>query len=262
MIALGALSLVACRADVKISVTSTQGGAGQLAVSFVLDAQAVARIGDVGRALQLGDLERAGWQLSGPHTGADGSVTTTISHPFSSVAQASALLDQLSAPGPGGRRPFTLSLRHGRGLTSSQVGLSGDVDLRGGVDAFADDQIRQALGVTSLQAAIDRLRQDGDTVPTVSAQVVAVLPGRPVHLAGDGQVVGDTVTWTIPLGTDQVIGATAVATSRAAKLWLVGAAVCLLALVLVVAGSLVFRRRPRGARGAHRRSPPPASPPG
>ncbi len=180
--AVWALWLVGCQADVRISVTATRAGAGQLAVSLVLDRQAAARIGDVGRALQLGDLERAGWQLSGPQTGPDGSVTTTISHPFGSAALASALLDELSSPGPGGRRPFTLAVRRGRGLTSSQVAVSGEVDLRGGVDAFADDGLRQALGVTSVQAAIDRLRQDGDTVPTVSAQVVTALPGRPVDV--------------------------------------------------------------------------------
>jgi len=262
--AVWALWLVGCRADVRISVTATRAGAGQLAVSLVLDAQAAARIGDVGRALQLGDLERAGWQVSGPRTGAGGSVTTTISHGFSTPAQFSSLLEELSVPDPGGRRPVRLSVGRGRGLTSSSVLVSGDVDLRGGVDAFADDGLRRALGVTSVQAAIDRLRQDGDTVPTVSAEVVTALPGRPVDVTPGGRVAGDTVTWTIPLGTDQAIGAGAVVTSGAARRWLAAAAACLVALVLVAAWgtAAALRRRPTRARAARRRSPRPVSPPG
>jgi hypothetical protein len=262
--AVWALWLVGCQADVRISVTANQAGVGQLAVSLVLDAQAAARIGDVGQALQLGDLERAGWQVSGPRTGAGGSVTTTISHAFGTPAQASSLLEELSAAGPGGPRPVRLSVRRGRGLTSSSVLVGGDVDLRGGVDAFADDGLRQALGVTSLQAAIDRLRQDGDTVPTVSAEVVAALPGRPVDVTPGGRVAGDTVTWTIPLGGEQAIGASAVVTSEAARRWLAVAAVCLVALVLVAAwgAAAALRRRPARTTPARRRSPHPVSPPG
>jgi len=263
-LALCALSLVACRADVRISVAPTKGGAGQVAVSVVLDAQAVARIGDVGQALELGDLERAGWQVSGPHAAADGSVTTTITHVFDSVTQAGALLDELSVPGPGGRRPLALSVRRSRGLTTSSVAVDGEVDLAGGVDAFADDGLRQALGVTSLQAAMDRLRGDGDTLPTVSAEIVADLPGRPLDVAGDGRVAGDTVTWTVPLGADQLIGARAVTTSEGARLWLAGAAACLAGLVFVLAWLVLgaLRRRPATARAARRRSPRSGSPPG
>jgi hypothetical protein len=231
-----ALPLLACQATAQVAVSTTPGGGGTLAVSLVLDAQAAARL-DLASALQVGDLQRAGWQLVAPVTARNGSVTVTVRHPFHDPAQATALLGTLGAP-------LHLTLTRRRGLVSDRLALAGTVDLRGGVDAFADDRLRSSLGLTSLASALAGLQRAGATTPTMDVQVVSDLPGRPRQVAGGGQVRGDTVTWTVPLGAVAVIGASTSSTDTTAEHWLEAAGALLVALAIAVVWEVRARRQP------------------
>jgi hypothetical protein len=234
-VGLFAVPLLACRADVRVQVALTPAGSGSVAASLVLDRQAVA-VG--GGSIDVVDLRRDGWTVAGPTGAPDGSETISATHAFANADQAAALLGRL---GPA----FRLSVAHHHGAASSSVGLGGVVDLRGGIDtlAGAPGSAGAAAGLAGALAAVARA---GGTVPTVSAAVVARMPGRPTGVLGGGTVAGDTVTWTVPIGTTAAIGVTSVRTDTTARRWLEAAAALVVALVVVVAlQAVVARRRTR-----------------
>jgi hypothetical protein len=231
-VGLFAVPLLACRADVRVQVALTPAGSGSVAASLVLDRQAVVVAGG---SVDVGDLRRDGWTVAGPTGAPDGSETVTVSHAFANADQAAALLGRL---GPA----FRLTVTHHHAAASSSVGLSGSVDLRGGIDtlAGAPGSPGAAGGLAGALAAVARA---GGTVPTVSAAVVARMPSRPKRVLGGGTVAGDTVTWTVPVGTSAAIGATSVRTDTTARRWLEAAAALVVALVVVVAVQAVVAGR-------------------
>lgn len=229
-----ALSLVGCRATTVVSVAVGRTGGGTVSVSLVLDRQGAARVGP----LQVGDLVASGWKVTGPSAALDGSVTEVVSHPFASPADAARLLGSL---GPAVR----LDVHRARGVTTSRLGVTGNVDLRGGVDTFADTQLLAALGTPSLAASLRSLSQSGDTPPTLGVRVVASLPGRPAAVAGGGRIAGNTVTWDVPMGGSTSIGAATRVTEHTDIRWLEAAAASLLGLAVVVAAGW---RRARARR--------------
>jgi len=246
-----AVPLCACQATVQVAVAPKANGSGELSVSLVLDKDAATMVGDVGTGIKTDDLVRAGWTIDKPIVASDGGARLSAHHPFRTVGEADGLLAGLA--GVGANVPFHLTLTHASGTLSSQVRLAGDVDLTGGVDRFADDKLRQALGAPTLAAALDRAKASGAAVPALSAEVDAVLPGRPAHVDG-GTVSGDTVRWDVPLGARRTIGASASVADPLALAWLLGAAGFLAALVVVI---VVRLRRRRQWRFGDRHSPLP-----
>lgn len=246
-----AVPLCACQATVRVAVAPKANGSGDLTVSAVLDKDAAAMVGDLGTGIKTDDLIRAGWTVDKPVVASDGGASVSAHHRFRTVSEADALLSGLA--GGGGNVPFRLTLTHASGTLASRVRLAGDVDLTGGVDRFADDKLRQALGAPTLAAALDRAKASGAAVPALTAEVDAVLPGRPAQVDG-GAVSGDTVRWEVPLGARRAIGASASVADPLALAWLLGAAGFLVALLLVIV--VRFRRR-RQWRFGDRHSPLP-----
>ena len=235
-----ALPLCACQATVRVGVAPKANGSGDLSVALVLDRQAAAAVGDLTTAVPTADLGKAGWVIDKPVATPGGGATETAHHPFRTAAEANALLAGLA--GGGAKTPFPITLSHRSATLASHVDVAGAVDLSGGVDAFADDKLRQALGASSLAAALDQARQTGVAVPQITAELVATMPGHPTHVAG-GKVRGDTVTWDVPLGQRMAIGATAKVTDTFAEKWLLVAGGFVVAFLLVMA--VQFSRRNR-----------------
>jgi hypothetical protein len=234
---LAVVVLSACQATVRVTVQARPSGSGTVTVALVLDHQAAARLGDLATQLRVDDLEHQGWRLQPAVTAADGTVTASLVHPFATPAEGQALLDQL--------KPLTLKLDRSHGLTSTHVGLSGTVDLTGGVDAFGDSALASALGVASLSGAMADLQRNGAALPALSAQVVAELPARPGDLKGNPTVTGHQAAWTIGLGSRTTIAATSSSPDRRAEI------LTALALLLVLAAvAVVVEGRRRGRRDA------------
>jgi hypothetical protein len=234
-----AAPLAACQATAKVVLTVSASGRGVLAVSVVLDREAAARIGDVPGALRVADLQHLGWVVDPVTTAGDGSVTATIHHAFGGSGEATALLRELG--------PLQLSLHRHHGLVSSSEEVTGGADLRNGVDAFSDPGLARALGAGTLASAVEQLKSLGGTVPDLHMEIVLALPAHPGHVAPGGSVTGHTVTWTVPLGEQVAIGASAHTTDRVAVLDFAVALLAVGAMIVLVLG------RPRSSRSAGRR---------
>jgi len=234
IIALLVIPLAACRAQLQVHVTLTSSGSGTVAVTVVLDRQAVTTVGD---RIDVADLRAQGWQVAGPAAAPDGSETLTVFHPFANPAEAQALLAHLGGP-------LRLAVTHTRHLASSSVGLHGVVDLRRGVDALAGSTPALPAGMAAALAALAR---SGGTVPTLAISVVGAFPGPPTRVVGGGRVEGTTVTWNTPLGQTSILSAASTRTDVTARRWLEAAAACVIALVVVVAiqATVTARRRAR-----------------
>jgi hypothetical protein len=243
--ALAALALLlttGCQATVRVVVTATSAGRGEITVSALLDPAAAARLGPLATAPDVADLERDGWVSLPASTAPDGAVTVAVEHPFSSPAEATSLLRTL---GPA----FALSVTRHTGLVHSTVRVGGTVDVRDGVDAASDPALHQAVGVPSLASALATLKASGGQAPGFTVQVVENLPARPARVAGGGLVTGLAVTWTVPLGQRVSLAASARSLRARTLGWLAAAAVCLVAALLL---ALSGRRRPgRGRRANH-----------
>ncbi len=226
----------------QVRVTLTDGGAGTVAASLVLDAQAVAAVGD---RVEVQDLRQQGWSVVGPVASPDGSETLTVAHPFANPGQAATLIARLG-------RPLRIDATSHRHLTSSSVGLHGVVDLRGGIDALAGSTPALPAGVGAAIAAVARA---GGTVPTIDVQVVAAFPAPPTGVVGGGRVAATTVTWDVPLGTEAAIGATSTRTDATARHWLEAAGACLIGLLGVLAFEAAYGSRRRATPEAV--TPPP-----
>jgi len=165
-------------------------------VSLQLDKEAASRFPNLASLIKVGDLQQAGWVVNSPTSGADGSVTVTAVRRFRSPAEASAVFAQLTGPaGP----LHTLHLAYRRSVTTTSTRLLGTLDLRGGVDAFADPGLAQQLGYPSLASALATLRQAGGAAPVVRVEVAARLPGGVDHAPGATIQRGSAV-WTANLG--------------------------------------------------------------
>ena len=227
------MSLSACRADVRVQVALTPTGSGTVSARVVLDRQAAAV---VGAGIDLGDLRRDGWQVTGPTPAGDGSQTISVSHPFADAGQATALLGRLGGP-------VHLTVLHHGGTVSSSVGVRGTIDLRGGLDALAGATPTLPGGLGPALAVVAKA---GGTVPTVTVAFAAALPGSPGGVHGGATVAGDVVTWTAPLGAVTTVAVAASRTDTTAERWLAAAAALLVVLVALGVVEVVRARRAPG----------------
>ncbi|GAC1533777.1 MAG: hypothetical protein NVS3B12_13620 [Acidimicrobiales bacterium] len=251
-----AVPLCACQATVRVGIATKVNGSGDLSVALILDKQAAGFVGDPAAVIKTADLEKSGWVADRTNGGdkPDGAIVASLHHPFRTVAEANGLLAGLAGNAPGTKDPFHLILRHASGTLESGVSVTGEVDTSGGLDAFADDKLRVALGAPTLAALLDAVHKGGATVPAFTAQVATRLPGPPAHVVAGGRVEGDTVVWNVPLGATQSIGASSKVRDAVAFEWLLGAGAFLAAFVVVVLISFTRRNQWRFGDG-HNLSP-------
>jgi phosphatidylinositol mannoside-binding LppM-like protein len=194
LVLIAALVLVAtgCRLDVDVHVAMEPNGSGTITVTAVADAELVAQAPGLAADLRLDDLATAGWAVEAPAATPDGGLRVVLTHPFASPAEATALLATLNASGG----PF-----QGVALTREVDGktvdyaATGSLQLVGGIDAFADEQVR-ALGAgtpfaTTLNAQGLALRDALGITLQVQLPVEAT--------STNGTREGDAVRWEVPL---------------------------------------------------------------
>lgn len=234
VVAFGAVS-GACKVDVDVDFRADAGGGGELTVTAVLDAEAVAQLGGETpeKRLALGDLTKAGWKVDGP-TGTDGKgFTVSASHDFADGAEAKALLEDLA----GKDGPFQgFELQQTETFARSTTRFRGTVDLRQGLGAFTDSELRAALAGPNGEAlgvSDEQLTKRFGTAPSeaFTLDVTTELPGN------------QRATRRVPLGGSTVIDASSEQRNLRNLGSVVVAALSALGLVGVLAVRLRARKR-------------------
>lgn len=235
------LACSACRADVGVDVNARADGGGVVTATVTLDREATEALPELSSSLRVDDLRAAGWSVDGPRAVAGGTTTVAASKPFADPAGASRVLDELT----GGDGPLsTLELAQERSFLRTRTSLRGSVDLRSGIEVFADDEVRQLLGDGARARPLAEVLPDGTEV---GVRLEARLPGR--IQAGPVQPDG-RARWVLPLGGQTQVDVVAEQRDDRRLTALGGFGVAAVAALGLVA-SLVLgrRRRQRQARG-------------
>jgi hypothetical protein len=132
-----------CRLDVGVDITMAANGTGNVTVTAVADPQLVATAPSAFADLRLDDVRQAGWSVTGPTRNSDGSLTLSLAKPFATPAEATSILAELNGPN-GPLRGLTVGIDRSFALVAST--LSGQAQLTGGLAAFSDAALAQALG--------------------------------------------------------------------------------------------------------------------
>jgi hypothetical protein len=193
--------LAGCRLDVGVDVAMQADGTGTVMVTATADAELVNAAPSALGDLRLDDIRAAGWTVAIPTRAADGSQTVTLTKPFGTPAEATAILGELNGPN-GPLQNLTVSLERSFAVVSSS--LTGAVQLTGGIGAFSDAALAQALGSQPLANLV--------TQPIDQAMgltVTARFPGRVTSASGEIAADRASVTWRPPLtdGTSTALDA-------------------------------------------------------
>lgn len=133
----------ACQVTVQTEVDAKSDGTGFVRAAVGLDADAARGAPDLAKQLRVDDLRQSGWTVTGPDNEGDGLTWVRASKPFSTPAQANAVMNELG----GTSGPFrNLVLRQDRTLLKSRTTFSGVVDLTDGMSAFVDPDLKTKLG--------------------------------------------------------------------------------------------------------------------
>ena len=245
----GVIALAGCRLDVGVDIAMRADGTGTVTVTATADPELIAAAPSALADLRLDDIRAAGWTVADPAKGADGSVALTLTKPFASPAEATAILGELNGP-DGPLRALTVTLDRSFATVSSR--LTGTVQVTGGLGAFSDAALAQALGSAPLANLVT---QPVDQALALS--VTARFPGRVT--TANGEIADDrsSVTWRPALtdGTSTALDARFAQVDQGAKdarrtshlAW--GALVVYgVLLVVVVVGVVVLLRRRRRSR--------------
>jgi hypothetical protein len=250
-IALVALACSACRLDINIDVAMTADGSGTVTVSGRADPELVAKAPSAFADVRLDDVRHAGWQVSDPAKAADGSISLTMTKPFSTPDEATAILAELNGPGGPLRG---LSVRLDRSFAHVASGLTGEAELTGGLGAFSDSALAQAVGSEPLAGVVTQPVSD-----VLGLTVTARLPGRVVSANGDIAESRDSVSWRPSLADGsatamsaqfELIDQGARDARRNSRLAWGALAVYLAVILAVVLAVIVVMRRRSGARRA------------
>ena len=94
------LLAAACKVDTTVTVTVHDDGSGVVSVTAALDPDAVKAAESGGGKLEdrvrLGDLAAGGWTVDPWARAADGSAQLTLSKPFDTPEQATAIVKELN----------------------------------------------------------------------------------------------------------------------------------------------------------------------
>ena len=164
-------------------------GTGTITVVATADAAVVAAVPTLASELALDDVVAAGWELQGPTATADGGLTLTISHSFTSPDEATNLLNSI---GP----PFNqMSVQRTTVNNDTTTTLHGLLGLSDGFAAFADDDLVTAVGRS--RSPTDRgERCDAGVLDAVTIR--AGLPGEIVSEETNGTTVEDgSLEWIV-----------------------------------------------------------------
>ena len=182
--------LASCRVDTTVSLNVERNGSGRIDVAIVADKEIIEQAPKLVNDLNFGDLTKVGWKVVGPETTPEGGRRVVLSHSFVNETQATALLAQLN----GNRGPFrdVKITREGKSRDSVWK-MTGRLEVTGGLQAFADDQLLQVVGATPYEQTV---KDAGlDLGKAVGLQFDAQLPGDIKSTTGIEQ--NGALTWRV-----------------------------------------------------------------
>jgi hypothetical protein len=247
---LAALVLMAsaCEVRTRVQVTVEEDGSGVVEVAVGLDREALAQVPDLDgngtsdvtdlvALVRTEDLEAAGWRVSEPDAAGSDMTWIRVSKPFGTPAEANAVLAEVSGPS-GPLRDMRLS--RSTGFASTKLSFTGTADLSGGLEAFGDSGLAQAL--------------DGEPLGEDAAQIEQRL-GEPLtdafHLDVVVDLRGEESHWSPRLGSPaERLSASSSVRDWPVLLLTVFAVLCIVAAVAAAVWMLLIAPRARG-EGAH-----------
>ena len=185
------LALTACRLDVTVDVVMEPDGTGDVIVVAVADPELVAQVPDLVDDLRLDDAVANGWVVDGPTEAADGSLTITLTHDFTSHVELANVLNSI---GP----PFT-QMAAARTTEDEQTtnAVNGELQLVNGFEAFADADLVAAVGG---QPFAEEIAATGATPEeSMSFTFRVALPGELVSAENGTEVDDGVIEFVAPL---------------------------------------------------------------
>ena len=248
-IALLGLLLGACRLQLDVHVIVEEDGSGSVEVVVGIDDDGIERIGgDLAAVLAVDDLEEAGWTIEGPDEDADGVTRVRFHKPFDTPEEATAILEEIA----GEDGPFQdLQISRESSFARTTWGFTGQIDFRGGLEAFGDEGLAAELDGQPLGQTVEEIEaQLGEPLSEVIEVGVDVrLPGEVTANAPTQEADGER--WVARFGEGTVaMAATGEEHRTTAVAGVAVAAGC--ALLLLVYGLIRLAMRHQ----ARRRSEP------
>ncbi len=257
LLPLAALVLLgsACEVRTRVQVTVEEDGSGVVEVAVGLDREALARVPDLDddgtsdvtdlvALVRTDDLEAAGWRVREPREAGSDTTWIRVSKPFGTPSEANAILAEVSGPS-GPLRDLRLS--RSTGFASTKLSFSGTADLSGGLEAFGDSGLSQALDGEPLGEDASQIEQRiGEPLADAfRVEVVVDLPGG--LSANTDDRAGGAARWSPRLGSS----AESLSASGSVRHWpvlllTVLAGLCIVAGVAAAVRLVIAGRRPRG----------------
>ena len=232
-----ALALTACKVDATVDVAVKADGTGIITLTAVADADVVAQAPGLAEDLRFDDAIAAGWVLTPPAATDAGGLQVVLTHQFTTVEQASALLQSINgAAGPLHDVVLTRTVTPDDITTS----LGGTLRVDGGIDAFADPDVLAAIGGSPYA---DNIAATGlRPTDVVTFTFTADLPGEPTTPA-TGTTGGEQVlTWSVPLDQTSVdlASSSVLAQGTPSSIWGTVSTIALVVFVAWCALAVVF----------------------
>ncbi|MCI0347230.1 MAG: hypothetical protein L0221_17600 [Chloroflexi bacterium] len=171
------VALSGCYMEVQVGMDLERDGSGAITVSVGLDEDAVGRLGGPDRLRELvavDDLTKTGWDVTGPALEDDGFTWLRATRRFVTAEDATKVLAEVSA---GPFRDFRVM--RDRAFARTRYSFDGVVDFSGGLEAFGDDALTEALDGVPLGEDVAAIEEQfGATIDRLIGVRVAVrMPG-------------------------------------------------------------------------------------
>ena len=251
------LFAASCRVDTTVDIRVEEDGAGEVTVTVVADATAVALLVDDPADLVFTDLEAAGWDVDGPVVD-DGGITLAVTKAFLSADELGPVLGEILGDGllltdvsltqahdfaPIGLRPATTS-----------YDFTATVDAAPDLTRLGDDELASLLDGQPLGRPILRVESDAG-VPFDGSLGLVVNLTLPAGVSSDtANVTDDVATWSFVYGDPATtIDAQASVDDILPRVWALIAAIAAILFVLVVVSHMATfvvtkLRTPKGRR--------------
>jgi hypothetical protein len=186
------LALGACRTNATVNVRADQRGRGAVSIDLALDRTAALGLGKGGSRLLTSDLAAAGWAIGGLEAADNGGATVHAEKAFANVAQANAVLRELT--GPTGALS-SLRLERRQTLTGLRVAINGKVDLTSGLGAFGDANLKSLTGSLS-NLGID----DSEVARQAGSKLTDAF-----RFTLSADLIDASKRWDVNVGTEQAV---------------------------------------------------------
>ena len=255
MLVAAALALTACKVDATVDVAVKADGTGVITLTAVADADVLAQASGLADDLRFDDAIAAGWVLTPPAATGEGGLQVILTHDFSTVEEATALLQSIN----GTRGPLH-DVVLTRTVTTDAIttSLAGTLRVDGGIDAFADPDVLSAIGGSPYA---DNIAATGlRPADVVTFTFTADIPGQSTTLATGTAAGEQSLTWSVPLdGTPADLTSSSVlAQGTPSSIWGTVSTVALIVFVawcVLAVAFIAYVARARKRRAQRRTTP-------